>query len=115
MRFDTPVYFQQVMPGEYDESTGNYGDDIINEELVYARVNNTGTETLNLIYGEIRQDSLIIKLQMPYTAAFDRIKVGDKFYKVDSVKQLKNIQVYVVSELQCNSEINGGEEPAETV
>lgn len=27
MRFDVPVYFQRIQPGEYDESSGDYGPD----------------------------------------------------------------------------------------
>lgn len=99
MRFDTPIYFQRVQPGKLDENTHNYGEDTIFEDKVFASVSTTTTETLKIVYGDIKQNSLTIKLQMPYKNPFDRIKVGDKFYKPDSVKQLRNKQVFVVSEV----------------
>ena len=46
MRYDTPVYFQRITPGEYDPNTGNYGDDTVEETLRYASVMNTGEERL---------------------------------------------------------------------
>lgn len=52
---DTEVFFQSIVPGEYDEATGDYGDDIVSEEKRYASVTDTGTETMNLVYGSIKQ------------------------------------------------------------
>lgn len=100
MRFDTPIYFQCVQAGKLDENTHNYGQDTVIETKVYANVSTTATETLKIVYGDIKQNSLTIRLQMPYKNVFDRIKVGEKFYKVDSAKQLRNKQVFIVSEVQ---------------
>ena len=33
MRYDTPIYFQKLTPGEYDPTTGNYGEDMISEDM----------------------------------------------------------------------------------
>lgn len=99
MRFDTPIYFQRVQPGKLDENTHNYSEDIVVETKVFAGVSTTTTETLKIVYGDIKQNSLTIKLQMPYKKPFDRIKVGDTLYKVDAAKQLRNKQVFVVSEV----------------
>ena len=41
MRYDTPICFQRITPGEYDPDTGNYADDIVEETLRYASVMNT--------------------------------------------------------------------------
>ena len=98
MRYDKPIYFQTDAPGEYDAATGNYGADTITEVQKRASVTDTGTEVLQLIYGELKQGSLIVRLQQPYTAAFDRIRIGEKLYKVDYAKLHK--KVFVVSEVQ---------------
>ena len=66
MRFDTPVYFQTIKPGEYDYSTGNYGENIITEEVRWASVTDAGIDTLNLVYGEIKQGVKIVRLQNHY-------------------------------------------------
>lgn len=100
MRFDTPIYFQCITPGEYDASTGDYGEDTIAEELRYASVTDTGDETLRLVYGELKQGSKTIRLQMQYTKAFDRVRIGEKVYSVDKVRNLRTKQTFVVSEVQ---------------
>lgn len=100
MRYDTPVYFQKITPGEYDPDTGDTTEDTIKETERFASVYSTGAEMLNLLYGQIRQDSLTIQLQTQYKAPFDRIRVGDTVYKVDTVQNLRVKQYFVVSEVQ---------------
>jgi hypothetical protein len=100
MRFDTPIYFQRIKPGEYDTSTGDYREDITTSVLRYASVTDSSTQTMNLVYGEIKQGSLTLRLQNHYTAPFDNIKIGKKVYRVDSVRSLRARQVFIVSEVQ---------------
>ena len=100
MRYDTPVYFQKVAPGEYDPNTGNYGDDTVEETLRYASVMNTGEERLKLVYDGPKQGSLTIQLQSHYTEPFDRIRVGEKTYSVDFSRKLRTKHTFVVSEVQ---------------
>ena len=97
MRYDTPVYFQHRTPGEYDASSGDYGEDSTIEELRRASVTDTGSNTLKLIYGTLKQGSKTIRLHRPYTAPFDSIRIGDKTYKVDFSR---NQRAFVVSEVQ---------------
>lgn len=97
MRYDTPVYFQRVNAGAYDPNTGNYGADAVKEERRDASVTDATTAQLSLIYGGIKQGSLVIRLQRGYKMPFDRIRVGDKLYKVDFARYLKT---FVVSEVQ---------------
>ena len=100
MRYDTPVYFQKVIPGEYDPNTGNYADDTVEETLRYASVMNTGEERLKLVYDGPKQGSLTIQLQTHYTDPFDRIQVGEKVYNVDFSRKLRMKHAFVVSEVQ---------------
>lgn len=100
MRFDTPIYFQRVTPGEYDAVTGNYGDDTIVESQRYADITDTGADTLNLVYGGLKQGSLTIRLQAAYTEPFDHIRIGTKTYNVDRVRKLRSKQTFIVSEVQ---------------
>ena len=99
MRFDTPVYFQTVK-SEYDASTGNYGISTITETMRYASVTDTGAETLQLVYGQLKQGSKTIRLQRHYNLPFDRIRIGDSCYKADRVRTLRTMQTLVVSEVQ---------------
>lgn len=100
MRYDKPIYFQRVTPGEYNESTGNYGDDTVEEVKRYADVTDAGAETLNLIYGEIRQGIYTIRLQAHYNEPFDNIRIGQKTYRSDFERKLRRGHVFVVSEVQ---------------
>lgn len=100
MRYDTPVYFQKITPGEYDPDTGDTAEDTIKEIERFASVYSTGAEMLNLVYGQIRQDSLTIQLQTQYKAPFDRIRIGETVYKVDTAQNLRVKQYFVVSEVQ---------------
>ena len=100
MRYDKPVYFQKITPGEYDPDTGNYADDTVEETLRYASVMDTGADMLNLVYGTVRQGSLTIQLQNHYEEPFDLIRVGDKRYRVDFPRLLRTKHTLVVSEVQ---------------
>ena len=101
MRFDTPIYFQTVKEkGEYDPETGNYAEDTVTEDEVFASVTNSTTETLNLVYGSIKQGSKTVRLQNHYSKPFDRIRIGEKLYRVDFSRELKLKHIFVVSEVQ---------------
>lgn len=100
MRFDTPIYFQRKVKGPYDASTGNYGPATTEEVVRYASITNTGTDTLSLVYGELKQGSFTVILQMPYTEPFDRIRIGDKHYRVDRERRLRTKHTFIVSEVQ---------------
>ena len=59
MRFDTPIYFQSVVRGEYNATTGDYADDTAEEVERYASVSDTGTDTLTLVYGGLSKEVLL--------------------------------------------------------
>lgn len=99
MRYDKPIFFQTLTPGEYDSSIGNYADDKVEEVKRYASVMDTGTNTMMLVYSGIKEGSLTIHLQNHYDRPFDRIRIGNKIYGVDFSRKLRTKQVYVVSEV----------------
>ena len=100
MRFDTPIYFQTVKSGEYNADTGNYEPDTVTEDKQWASVTDSKTETLKLIYGDIKQGCKTVRLQNIYIKPFDRIKIGEKLYRVDFQRQLRCKHTLVVSEVQ---------------
>lgn len=101
MRYATHIYFQRKQKGPYNATTGDYGPETVNEVKRYASVTDTGTETLNLVYGGPKQGSLTIRLQRPYTEPFDQIRIGDgeqaKCYRADKARLFN--RVFVVSEV----------------
>ena len=100
MRYDTPVYFQEITPGKYNPETGDYKEDTIQETKRLASVVNTGEETLKLLYGSVKQDSLTIQLQNHYNAPFSRIRIGEVIYQVDVSRKLRVKHTLIVSEVQ---------------
>lgn len=100
MRYDTPVYFQLVEQCEYDTTTGNYGEPTVTEVKKYASVTDTGTEMLQLMYGNIKQRSKTIRLQQLHIAPFSRICIDGVYYRVDGEKRYRNSHTFIVSEVQ---------------
>lgn len=100
MRFDTPIFLQWVFKGEYNPATGNHEDDTVEETKYYASVTDSGVETLNLVYGELRQGVKTVRVQNHCTDVFDFMRIGRKVYRVDFSRQLKTKHVFVVSEVQ---------------
>lgn len=100
MRYDTPIYFENVSPGEYDEETGDYGGPAVRGTRRLASVAATSEERMMLIYGSIRSGSMTVTLQTAYTEPFDRIRIGQKTYKVDRERTLRQKQAFVISEIQ---------------
>lgn len=100
MRFDTPIFFVKDSPAEYDATTGNYIESPPIETQAFASVTDTGAQTLNLVYGELKQGSLTIRLQNHIGISFDRIRVGDKYYRKDMERKLRTKHIFVVSEVQ---------------
>lgn len=100
MRYDTPIFFQRITAGAYDETTGDYGPDVPVETKRDASVNDAGVETLNLIYGELKQGCKTIQLLRHYNEPFDRIRIGSKVYRVDFQRKLRSKHTFIVSEVQ---------------
>ena len=97
MRYDTPVYFQTVTKGAYNADTGDYAPDTPLEEKEYASVTDTGTEALRLIYGDLKQGCKVVRLHRAYKKPFDRIRIGEKTYRVDLSRRNK---AFYISEVQ---------------
>ena len=51
MRYDTPIYFEKLSPGAYDETVGDYGDPVVVSAKRLASVVNTSDKQMHLIYG----------------------------------------------------------------
>lgn len=100
MRYDTPIYFEKLSPGVYDETVGDYGEPVVVSTKRLASVVNTSDKQMRLIYGGIREGSKTISLLNAYSEVFDRIRVGSKLYTVDRRISLRTKQAFVCSEIQ---------------
>lgn len=100
MRYDTPIYFQLRHKGEYNMATGDYGEATVEETLKYAKIMDASESVMKIVYGKLKQGSFVIKIQSHYDEPFDFIRKGNKRYKVDRERRLKNAHAFVVSEVQ---------------
>lgn len=99
MRYDKKVLFQLV-DSVYDTSTGDYTEQVTSEHTEYASMVDTDMQTMQLVYGGIKQGSITMHLQnkVPYT--FNRIMYEGKPYMVDQVINQRVKQAYVLSQWQ---------------
>lgn len=100
MRYDKPIYFQTFVQGSYNENTGNYEDDSIEEEMAMASIMDTKAQTMMQVYGQIKQGSLTCHIQNIYQKPFDYIRIGAKKYKVDYSRKLRTKESFILSEVQ---------------
>lgn len=99
MRYDKKVLFQFV-DSVYNKSTGDYEEQVTSEHTEYASVVDTDIQTMQIVYGGIKQGSITMHLQnkVPYT--FNRIMYDGKPYMVDQVINQRVKQAYVLSQWQ---------------
>jgi len=100
MRYDKEICFCLDGSRTYDQNTGDYVDSDPVLVKKPASVMDTTVQTMNLVYGEIREGSLIIHLQNHYDDPFDRIIYNGRRYRVDAKRNLRTKQVFIVSEEQ---------------
>ena len=98
MRYDKRIYFVKEREDEYDYDTGDY---VTGEPLkveVWANVSDTGTERMQLIYGNLKQGAITVRIVGKYDEEFDYIEVEDKKYNVDAFRTFRNDQAFNLSE-----------------
>lgn len=100
MRYDTPIYFQHIVRGDYNPDTGDYDNDALTEDEVYASVMDTQAKTMMLVYGQLKQGSLTVHIQNHYDFAYDYIRIGNKRYRADLDRKLKTKETFILSEVQ---------------
>ena len=100
MRYDTPIDFCRTTPGAYDARTGNYGAAAVVRDQVYADVNDTQAEMLQIIYGKIVQGSYTLRILGSYTEPFDYIEMDGKRYGVDFFRRFRRYEAFYVREVQ---------------
>lgn len=97
MRYAEPVWFCKVSK-TYNASTGDYIDGEPVKSPVYASIINTSIDTMNIVYGSIKQGSLTIQLQNHYDQPFDYIECRGKRYRVDIREPKAQKDVFIISE-----------------
>ncbi len=80
MRYDKQVYFVKEGTKTYDPNTGDYTVSKPIKTMKWANISDAGTETLKILFGEIKQGTKIIRLKNNYKEPFDYIEIdGEKY------------------------------------
>ena len=97
MRYDKEILIQRV-DDVYTEN-GNYEETVLYEYKVYGSVVATDIDTLRLVYGEIRQNTLTVHVQNHIDVVFNRMLIDGVPYAVDHKINQRVKQACVIS--QC--------------
>lgn len=63
-------------------------------------LSDTRTETMQIVYGSIKQGSKTIHIQNHYDKSYDSIRIDNKIYRVDYSRTLRNKHSFIVHEVQ---------------
>lgn len=99
MRYDRQIYFVADGKPAYNAATGDYDSPEPTKTPRMASIMDTKEQTMQLVYGGLKQGSLTIHLQNHYNAPFDRIVFGGRRYRVDASRKLRVKHVFIVSEV----------------
>lgn len=91
------MYIQTLVPGKYNESTGNYDGDKLSEDKVMASVIGLEDETAQLLFGKLRDDCLVAHTQR--YRVFNRVRIGSKTYEVIKRRKLRRKGAYFLQEV----------------
>lgn len=91
------MYIQTLVPGKYNESTGNYDGDKLSEDKVMASVIGLEDETAQLLFGKLRDDCLVAHTQR--YLVFNRVRIGAITYEVIKRRKLRRKGAYYLQEV----------------
>lgn len=100
MRYDRQIYFVADGKSAYNAATGDYDSPEPTKTPRMASIMDTKEQTMQLVYGGLKQGSLTIHIQNHYDMPFDWIEVAGKRYRVDASRRLRVKHVFIVSEVQ---------------
>ena len=100
MRYDRTIYLCRRGIETYDDATGDYIESEPSCVKRRATIMDTRKDTMQLVYGEIRQGSLTVHIQNHYHCAIDYMMIDGIKYRIDYQRKLRTKHTYVVSEVQ---------------
>lgn len=99
MRYDKMVLFQ-VVSEVYNKATGDYEEQVTAEHTEYASIVDTDFQTMQIVYGALKQGSITMHLQNKVAYDYNRIVCNGIAYKVDQIINQRTKQAYILSQCQ---------------
>ena len=84
MRYITPLFFVQETEKRYDPDSGEWtgGEPIRTKRR--ANVTHMGAERQQAVFGDVRSNRFVVRLQRAFAKPYDYIEMGGKTYTVDT-------------------------------
>lgn len=96
MRFDVPISFVKETDKHYDPVAGEWiqGEPVRTKK--YANVTHMGAERQQAVFGDVKANRLVVRLQRVYKAPYDYIEITGKLYRADTERLPGDTQSLVV-------------------
>ncbi len=97
MRYDTPLFFVKEGKKLYDPDVGAWvkGESVRTKK--YGNITHMSAERQRVVFGDVKSDRYVIRLQRVYTRAYDFIEIDGKAYTVDMERCPSSKQSLVVT------------------
>ena len=99
MRYDVPVVFVKQTEGHYDYDLGEHVEGKREEIVMLANVTDLGTERTVNIFGDVKENAMVIRLMGHYEVKFDHIEIEGISYTVLKTQNLRHKQTFIVQEV----------------
>ena len=98
MRYDRPVFFVKEGKKQYDPDLGiwNKGEGVRTKR--YANITHMGAQRQQAVFGDVKSNRHIVRLQRAYTQSYDFIEIDGIAYIVDTERCPCDKQSLVVME-----------------
>lgn len=96
MRYDTPLFFVKETKKQYDPDSGEWSSGELAKEKRWANVTDLSAERQKVLFGDVRPNRFVVRLQRVYTKDYDYIEINGKTYIVDKERCPSDKQSLVV-------------------
>lgn len=96
MRYDKPIYFVKESGKYYDPDFGEWQIDEPVKTKRRANITHMSAERQLAVFGDVRSDRAIVRLQRPFIEPYDFIEINGKAHTVDTERCPSNKQSLVV-------------------
>lgn len=96
MRYDTPIFFVKKTDKCYDPEAGEWIQGVTVRVKKYANITHMGAERQQAMFGDVKANRLVVRLQRVYSEAYDLIEICGKAYHTDTERLPGGTQSLVV-------------------
>ncbi|WP_273478653.1 hypothetical protein [Ignavigranum ruoffiae] len=99
MRYDTPITFESQASSQYDYDLGEWVEGQPQKEIILANVTDLGTKQSVVIFGDIKENALVVRLPFVLNKSYQTITINDKPYKTIKELTLRHKRTLILQEV----------------